>query len=75
VESFTKALKLFFLGESLGGVESLIAYPAKMSHAAVARELRYKRGITDEFLRISVGIEHKDDLKEDLENALAAIGR
>ena len=46
-----------------------------MSHAAVSRELRYKRGITDEFLRISVGIEHKDDLKEDLENALAAIGK
>ena len=75
VESFTKALKLFFLGESLGGVESLIAYPAKMSHAAVSRELRYKRGITDEFLRISVGIEHKDDLKKDLENALAVIGK
>ena len=74
VESFTKALKLFFLGESLGGVESLITYPAKMSHGSVAREERYRRGITDEFLRISVGIEHKEDLKQDLENALSAIG-
>ncbi|MEI8011363.1 MAG: cystathionine gamma-synthase [Candidatus Omnitrophota bacterium] len=74
VESFTKALKLFFLGESLGGVESLITYPANMSHGSVAREERYRRGITDEFLRISVGIEHKEDLKQDLENALAVIG-
>lgn len=74
VESFTTALKLFFLGESLGGVESLITYPAKMSHGSVPREERYRRGITDEFLRISVGIEHKEDLKQDLENALAAIG-
>ena len=74
VESFAKALKLFFLGESLGGVESLVTYPAKMSHGSVAREERYRRGITDEFLRISVGIEHKEDLKEDLKNALAAIG-
>ena len=74
VESFAKALKLFFLGESLGGVESLVTYPAKMSHGSVAREERYRRGITDEFLRISFGIEHKEDLKEDLKNALAAIG-
>ncbi len=73
VEAFTKELKIFVLGESLGGVESLVTYPAKMSHGSVSREERYRRGITDEFLRISVGIEHKDDLKEDLKNALAAI--
>ncbi len=74
VEAFTKELKIFVLGESLGGVESLVTYSPKMSHGSISREERYRRGITDEFLRISVGIEHKDDLKEDLENALAAIG-
>jgi cystathionine gamma-synthase/cystathionine gamma-lyase len=75
VEPFVKALKIFRLGESLGGVESLMTYPAKMSHGSVPREERLARGITDDFLRISVGIEHKEDLKEDLDNALAAIGK
>ena len=75
VEAFVKALRIFRLGESLGGVESLMTYPARMSHGSVPREERYARGITDEFLRISVGIEHKEDLKEDLVRALAAIGK
>jgi cystathionine gamma-synthase/cystathionine gamma-lyase len=73
VRSFTKALKLFFLGESLGGVESLITYPAKMSHGSVPRKERYRRGITDGFLRISVGIENKLDLEADLARALASL--
>lgn len=75
VERFVKALKIFRLGESLGGVESLMTYPAKMSHGSVPREERLARGITDDFLRISVGIENKEDLKEDLKNALAMIKR
>ncbi len=75
VEAFVGRLKLFAIGESLGGVESLITYPAKMSHGAFPREERLKLGITDNFLRISVGIENKEDLKEDLENALAVIGK
>ena len=73
VKAFTKALKLFFLGESLGGVESLITYPAKMSHGSVPRKERYRRGITDGFLRISVGIENKLDLEADLARALASL--
>ena len=73
VEKFVKALKIFRLGESLGGVESLMTYPAKMSHGSVPREERLALGITDDFLRVSVGIENKEDLKEDLENALKAV--
>ncbi|MBF0619995.1 MAG: cystathionine gamma-synthase [Candidatus Omnitrophica bacterium] len=75
VEAFVKELRIFRLGESLGGVESLMTYPAKMSHGSVPREERLARGITDEFLRISVGIENKEDLKEDLARALKAIGK
>ncbi len=73
VKRFVKPLRIFRLGESLGGVESLMTYPAKMSHGSVPREERLARGITDDFLRISVGIENKEDLKEDLAAALAAI--
>jgi cystathionine gamma-synthase/cystathionine gamma-lyase len=75
VERFVKVLKIFRLGESLGGVESLMTYPAKMSHGSVPREERLARGITDDFLRISVGIEDKEDLREDLAAALAAAGK
>jgi cystathionine gamma-synthase len=62
--------KIFALAESLGGVESLIEHPATMSHASMGEELREKAGITDDIIRISVGIEHIDDLLADLENAL-----
>ena len=67
---FCSATKLFLLAESLGGVESLIEHPAIMTHASVPREQREARGITDDFVRLSVGIEHIDDLKDDLDRAL-----
>lgn len=62
--------KLFSLGESLGGVESLIGHPATMTHASIPKEDREKRGITDGLIRLSVGIEDPEDLLEDLERAL-----
>lgn len=62
--------KLFALAESLGGVESLIEHPALMTHASVPAENRRKLGIDDGFIRISVGIESKNDLIADLEQAL-----
>lgn len=62
--------KVFTLAESLGGVESLIEHPAIMTHAAVPHEQRQQLGITDGFIRLSVGIEDIDDLKNDLATAL-----
>ncbi len=72
MERFFEALWLFRLAPSLGGVESLISPPALMSHRYLPREERLRRGITDELIRVSVGIEHVDDLIADLEGALAA---
>lgn len=63
-------LKVFLLAESLGGVESLVCYPPKMSHAAMSEEERLARGIPPNLLRLSVGIEDEEDLIEDLEQAL-----
>lgn len=63
--------KLMSLAESLGGVETLISHPAIMTHASVPEERRAALGITDGLIRISVGIEDVDDLKEDLDQALA----
>ena len=60
---------LFTLAESLGGVESLIGHPATMTHASIPREERLKVGLTDSLIRLSVGIEDVEDLKEDLEQA------
>ena len=71
VERFASRLKLFLLAESLGGVESLLCYPAKMTHGALPEEERLKRGIKDNLVRLSVGIENAEDLKKDLENALS----
>ncbi len=65
--------KIFSLAESLGGVESLIEHPATMSHASMAPELREAAGITDDLIRLSIGIEHVDDLIADLEQALATV--
>jgi cystathionine beta-lyase/cystathionine gamma-synthase len=62
--------KLFSLAESLGGVESLIGHPASMTHASIPKEERMKVGLTDSLIRLSIGIEDINDLKEDLENAL-----
>jgi cystathionine gamma-synthase/cystathionine gamma-lyase len=71
VERFLTGLKIFLLAESLGGVESLVSYPAKMTHAAIPEPERLERGITDALIRLSVGIENREDLKADLENALS----
>jgi cystathionine gamma-lyase len=65
-----KKTKLFALAESLGGVESLIGHPATMTHASIPREDRVKNGLSDSLIRLSVGIEDKDDLIEDLRQAI-----
>ncbi len=65
-----KNAKVFTLGESLGGVESLISHPASMTHASVPKEEREKMGITDSLVRFSVGIEDIEDLIADIETAL-----
>jgi methionine-gamma-lyase len=69
------AVKLCTLAVSLGGVESLIQHPASMTHAGVSKEEREKAGISDDLIRLSVGCEDFDDLKDDLEQALAQAGR
>jgi cystathionine beta-lyase/cystathionine gamma-synthase len=68
-----RRVKVCTLGESLGGVETLISHPATMTHAAIGAEARAKLGITDGLVRISVGIEDVDDLLADLDQALNAI--
>lgn len=68
-----RKVRVCSLGESLGGVETLISHPATMTHAAVGEEGRRKIGITDGMVRISVGIEDVDDIVADLDQALAAI--
>jgi cystathionine beta-lyase/cystathionine gamma-synthase len=75
VERFVSKLKVFTLGESLGGVESLVCYPARMTHASLPEEERHRRGIRDNLVRLSVGIEHVADLEQDLLNALARPAR
>jgi cystathionine gamma-synthase/cystathionine gamma-lyase len=67
-----RSTRIFSLGESLGGVESLIGYPWSMSHAAFPPEEKRRKGITEATVRLSVGIEHADDLCSDLEQALSA---
>lgn len=69
---FLETTKLFACAESLGGVESLIEHPAIMTHASIERERRLELGITDGLIRLSVGLEHIDDLIEDLEAGFAA---
>jgi cystathionine gamma-lyase/cystathionine beta-lyase/cystathionine gamma-lyase/homocysteine desulfhydrase len=68
-----KKLRLCSLGESLGGVETLISHPATMTHAALGQKGRKAIGITDGLVRISVGIEDVDDILEDLDQALTSI--
>jgi cystathionine gamma-lyase len=67
---FFKKLKIFQLADSLGGIESLANYSALMTHDYFPSELRLKIGVTDNLIRLSVGIEHIDDLLTDLQNAL-----
>ncbi|CAN4278259.1 O-succinylhomoserine (thiol)-lyase [Pseudoxanthomonas sp. LjRoot125] len=71
VRAFVEGLRYFTLAESLGGVESLVAHPATMTHAAMTPEARAKAGISDGLLRLSVGIEATDDLLADIAAALA----
>ena len=66
-------VNMFTLAESLGGVESLIEHPAIMTHASVPAEQRAALGISDGLIRLSVGIEHPDDLVADLERGLDAV--
>ncbi len=65
------SFKVFTLAESLGGVESLVNHPATMTHASIPKEEREKAGVTDNLLRLSVGVEDIEDLLEDLKQALA----
>ncbi|HEX9093426.1 MAG TPA: cystathionine gamma-synthase [Coriobacteriia bacterium] len=71
---FLKALRLFSLAESLGGVESLACYPSEMTHASLPEHERERRGISGGLVRLSVGIEDVDDLTADVGAALAAAG-
>ncbi|HEY0768381.1 MAG TPA: cystathionine gamma-synthase [Steroidobacteraceae bacterium] len=71
VREFAAGLSCFSLAESLGGVESLVAHPATMTHAAMDREARDRAGLTDGLIRLSVGIEALEDLRADLARALA----
>jgi len=68
-----KSVRVCTLGESLGGVETLISHPATMTHAAVGEDERNRLGITDGWVRISVGIEDVDDLLADVDQALAQL--
>jgi cystathionine gamma-synthase len=70
VRHFVKGLEFFSLAESLGGVESLVAHPATMTHAAMAPEARAAAGLVDGLLRLSIGIEAVEDLQRDLDAGL-----
>jgi cystathionine gamma-synthase len=72
VRRFVEAVRVFTLAESLGGVESLVAHPATMTHAGMGEEARRAAGISDSLVRLSVGIEAEADLIADLERGLAA---
>ena len=72
--AFLNALKIFKLAVSLGGTESLASHPAVMTHSGVPLEVRDRIGVLDTTIRLSVGIEHSDDLIADLTQALAATG-
>ena len=68
---FQKKIKIFALAESLGGAASLAEHPGTMSHASMPKDVREKVGITDDLIRLSIGLENADDLIEDLDHALA----
>jgi cystathionine beta-lyase/cystathionine gamma-synthase len=69
----TEAMRLFTLAPSLGSVESLVSIPVLTSHAMVPAEDRAKMGVTEQMIRLSVGIENADDLIADLEHALQTV--
>ncbi len=70
VKALVESLELFKLAQSLGGTESLINHPATMTHVSMGDEAREKAGVTDQLLRLSVGVEHIDDLLDDLSQSL-----
>jgi cystathionine beta-lyase/cystathionine gamma-synthase len=70
--AFIRRLRLFTQAESLGGIESLVAHPASMTHASIPKEAREAAGVTDGLVRFSVGIEHVEDLWADIDRALTA---
>ena len=70
---FADALELWLLGPSMGGVESLASHPSTVSYYDFTREERYRLGITDNLIRLAVGIEDAEDLIADLDQALAAV--
>jgi len=70
----SEAMRLFTLATSLGGVESLVSIPVLTSHAMISAEQRARMGVTEQMVRLSVGIENVDDLIKDLEHALEAVG-
>jgi cystathionine gamma-lyase len=71
-EKVVSGRRVWTLGESLGGVESLIEHPASMTHASIPKEMRERAGLSDGLIRLSVGIEHALDLIADLEEGLAS---
>jgi cystathionine gamma-synthase len=72
VRRFVEAVEVFTLAESLGGVQSLVAHPATMTHAGMGVEARCAAGIRDSLIRLSIGLEAQADLIADLERGLAA---
>ncbi|GAB1535596.1 PLP-dependent aspartate aminotransferase family protein [Geovibrio sp. ADMFC3] len=70
VPQILKSVKVFHFAESLGGTESLITFPAVQTHADIEPEIRERLGVTDRLLRLSIGVEHGDDLINDLKNAI-----
>ncbi|WP_099974160.1 trans-sulfuration enzyme family protein [Lactobacillus terrae] len=70
VTKFIESLQLITLAESLGGIESLIEVPSVMTHSSIPREIRLENGITDQLIRISVGVEDEADLLDDLQQAI-----
>lgn len=70
IETFFSSLKMIALAESLGGVESLACYPVTMTHASIPEDIRRSMGITDRLVRLSIGIEHHEDILADIDQAL-----
>src|SRR5690606_33935260 len=73
VRTLVGGVEVFTLAESLGGVESLVAHPALMTHAAMTPGARATAGVSDGLLRLSIGLEHPEDLLADLSRALAPL--
>ena len=75
IEPILRHIKLIAFAESLGGAESLMTYPAVQTHADIPEEIRRAVGVDDRLLRFSVGLEHGDDILEDLRQAIEAAER